>query len=1007
MFILRHRTGVLRSRALTLVSLIALLTFALTGLPHVFHAKSAVPFEASQTINWIPTNPNNFVQTVSFKQLAAQGSRIWAATDGYGVFYTDNYGQSWLDVIEGLTRDNRSTKTILLTPTHLFAGTTGGVFKTPYNNPSLVNANNGLQLNGLNLTIFHLKSYGSDVLLAGTSSTVYRSTDSGANWTRVSSGIFNSLAIVSFYVVGNVIYAGSDYNGVYRSTDAGLTWISMSNGLVAGRVNCFLQVGNALLAGSGFEGLWRSTNSAESWEKIGNGLSGNAKYIHDLIQIGSDIYAATEDGVYRSSDAGLNWQPVKTGLTGYGLTCNSLLFLDNYLYVGTEGGVYRAALSNQATPTPTPTPTGTPTPTPNPNPTPTPTATPSPTPNGRVVQIQSGNSLAGGTVTLAVNLTSLGNENTVGLSVNFDSSVLSYQSSAKGTDATSLLKNEIQAGTGRIGLAATVDQGQSFPAGSRQLATLTFSVIANTTATSTALTVVDQPIPRQVVAPDATSLTAGTSFLGGTITLQNGYEGDVTPRPTGKNNGFVNLSDYVQIGRFAIGLDQVSAGSEFQRADCAPRTTKGDGSVNLADYVQAGRFAIGLDAVSTVGGPTAPTSFLPESSASGARVSNQTTRSIARAVTARMDEVSYGETVVHIGINALGDESAVGWSVNFNPADWRFVRADDAAVNTVLSVNTEQTAAGRLGVALVLKPGTTLPIGTQQMVELHFAATKGTPRAFTFGFADRPLKREIVDRGAESVPGRFNIGVTATRVTSAAIVSAADLVSTELAPNALASAFGTGFSTESATGDTLPLATSLAGTSVSVRDSQGVERKAGLLFVSPSQINYEIPAGTASGVSTVEVLRSDPSTGHVEVVALGVVGISPVAPSLFTAGATGNGLAAAVFAQSDGLGNLSYTPVAVYESAGGGWIPNPFKTGIGEQPVYLVLFGTGLRGSQTVRVFLGGDEVMPTFSGAQGNFAGLDQINVPIPKSLMHSGDLAIRVKADGQSSNIVHVVVD
>ena len=75
-----------------------------------------------------------------------------------------------------------------------------------------------------------------------------------------------------------------------------------------------------------------------------------------------------------------------------------------------------------------------------------------------------------------------------------------------------------------------------------------------------------------------------------------------SPRPNG--NGAVDLVDYVQLGRFAAGLDQVTAGSEFQKADCAPRSTLGNGSVGLDDYVQAGRYAAGLDPATAAGGPT-------------------------------------------------------------------------------------------------------------------------------------------------------------------------------------------------------------------------------------------------------------------------------------------------------------------------------------------------------------------------------------------------------------------
>ena len=68
------------------------------------------------------------------------------------------------------------------------------------------------------------------------------------------------------------------------------------------------------------------------------------------------------------------------------------------------------------------------------------------------------------------------------------------------------------------------------------------------------------------------------------------YEGDVTPRPTGKN-GAISKADYNQIGKFATGLETANSGSEFQRADCAPRSSLGDGKIGIADLVQAPHFS--------------------------------------------------------------------------------------------------------------------------------------------------------------------------------------------------------------------------------------------------------------------------------------------------------------------------------------------------------------------------------------------------------------------------------
>jgi uncharacterized repeat protein (TIGR01451 family) len=84
------------------------------------------------------------------------------------------------------------------------------------------------------------------------------------------------------------------------------------------------------------------------------------------------------------------------------------------------------------------------------------------------------------------------------------------------------------------------------------------------------------------------------------------FEADVAPRPNGSGDGKVTLADWVQVGNFYIRQDVPDAGSEFQRADCAPKATKGDGVISISDWVQAGRYAAGLDPVVSAGGPTAP-----------------------------------------------------------------------------------------------------------------------------------------------------------------------------------------------------------------------------------------------------------------------------------------------------------------------------------------------------------------------------------------------------------------
>jgi len=87
-------------------------------------------------------------------------------------------------------------------------------------------------------------------------------------------------------------------------------------------------------------------------------------------------------------------------------------------------------------------------------------------------------------------------------------------------------------------------------------------------------------------------------------------------------------------------------------------------------------------------------------------------------------------------------------------------------------------------------------------------------------------------------------GTSGGTTLSLANVSAASFSGTTLASEAIVAAFGQSLATRLETAVSLPLPTSLAGTVVRVRDSAGTQRDAPLFFVSPTQVNYQIPAGT-------------------------------------------------------------------------------------------------------------------------------------------------------------------
>jgi uncharacterized protein (TIGR03437 family) len=379
------------------------------------------------------------------------------------------------------------------------------------------------------------------------------------------------------------------------------------------------------------------------------------------------------------------------------------------------------------------------------------------------------------------------------------------------------------------------------------------------------------------------------------------------------------------------------------------------------------------------------------------------------AMNARAVRVSSGnfergqQSSVIVELGAEGNENAIGFSLDFNPAQLQFVSAAAGrdATGATLNVNTSQASKGRIGLALALPSGQTIQAGQRQIIIINFAvAAEGEATTATIGFGDQPVTRELSDANANSLPVNFNGGAV-TLARSVTSVSAASFTGQSLASEAIVATFGRNLATQLAVAGTLPLPTTLAGTTVKVRDSAGVERSSPLFFVAPSQINYQIPEGTAPGEATVTITSGDGQ------VSTGMLNIAAVAPGLFSASSSGQGVAAAVVLRVKANGAQSYEPVARYDAAQQRFVALPIDLGEEGDQVYLLLYGTGFRhhgdlAGMTVK--LGEVEMEALFAGGLREYAGLDQLNLRIPRSLAGRGEIDVALDADGRESNRVKV---
>ena len=231
-------------------------------------------------------------------------------------------------------------------------------------------------------------------------------------------------------------------------------------------------------------------------------------------------------------------------------------------------------------------------------------------------------------------------------------------------------------------------------------------------------------------------------------------------------------------------------------------------------------------------------------------------------------------------------------------------------------------------------------------------------------------------------------------------VSAASYVGASIAPEAIAAGFGVNLSTTTVAAQSFPLPTQIGGTSISIRDSAGVERLASLFYVSPTQVNYLVPKECSAGNATITLTNNGGAT------ATGTIIITDVTPGLFSASADGTGIAAA-YAVRVRNGVQSNEAIARWDATLNRFVAVPIDLSVPNDEVFLILFGTGLRNRSSraaVSVRIGTTAYPVDYAGAQGTYTGLDQINLFLPKSLGGSGEVDVSVTVDGKVSNTVKI---
>ncbi len=363
-----------------------------------------------------------------------------------------------------------------------------------------------------------------------------------------------------------------------------------------------------------------------------------------------------------------------------------------------------------------------------------------------LISIAGADGNAGSEISLPVTIRANGNENSLSFSLSYTPSRLQFAGVSLGSGAIngSILVNTSLTNIGRVGIAFAMDPNATFNGGTQQVVVVRFnstSFISGAPITTT-VSFTASPVPQ--VLTDATAATLPRTFSSPAQVLlrPSPIEGDVYPRPAG--NRILDISDWVQVGRFVAGLDQAASAEEFQRIDCAPRAIRGDGQLKVTDWVQAGRYAVGLDPVTAVGGPKALVVQASAPAVGRSRVSPMSTRTLK----AMNGSAVQGLTVtVPVVLEAQGDENAVGFSLSFDTNAFSYVSAAKGSAfgNGSIQINALQGDAGRVGVVAALPSGAVLPAGSAEVATVTLRAKTPEAGNYAVSLGNVPLAIGVSD----------------------------------------------------------------------------------------------------------------------------------------------------------------------------------------------------------------------------------------------------------------------
>jgi photosystem II stability/assembly factor-like uncharacterized protein len=251
-------------------------------------------------------------------------NRIFLGTSTGVIFVSDDSGHNWSRfaklgsgddyVLDHIAFDPQNSRSIFVSAWSVQDQNAGDVFRTH---------NGGKDwevlpaMHGKSVRAMAVSASDSKVVVAGALDGVYRSTDGGNAWQRISpnDGIVKNIESIAVDPKDpNVVYAGT-WHLAWKTSDGGANWQHINKGMIDDSDVFSIIVSSANpseVFASACSGIYKSVSGGDQFEKI-KGIPFTARRTRVLKQDPSNpaiVYAGTTEGLWKSVDEGKNWKRV-------------------------------------------------------------------------------------------------------------------------------------------------------------------------------------------------------------------------------------------------------------------------------------------------------------------------------------------------------------------------------------------------------------------------------------------------------------------------------------------------------------------------------------------------------------------------------------------------------------------------------------------------------------------------------------------------------------------------